>query len=199
MTAPRRWGSSPKTVKLDDQTVDWLASIGIEVEFTQEDFPESFCIGVWMDHGKIIVNREVAHVSDVLHECGHLACIPGIFRELVEPGSLLTPKLKAAIEEYCNTHLFMDEMMREDPVWRGIMQMGDCEATAWEYAASKVLGLSVEVLFSERVNGFVPYDGEGPSLWSCMDANSYFGINGLQAAGFCSVREFPTMRRWLAP
>ena len=191
-------GQKTVPVKLDDRTVEWLASVGVEVEFTQEEHPDSFVPGVWLDHGKILVNREVAHVSDVLHESGHLACIPGIFRELVEPGSLPTPKLQAAIEEYMGTHPFMDEQMREDPVCRAILQMGDCEATAWEYAASKVLGLSVEVLFSERANGFVPYDGQGPSLWENLDANAYFGINGLQAAGFCTVREFPKMRRWLA-
>lgn len=186
-------------MKIDDRTVEWLASVGIQVEFTDQEHPAAFVPGVWLDQGKILANREVAHVSDVLHEAGHLACIPSVFRELVEPGSLPTPKLMKAIDEYLGTHPFIDEHMREDPVHRAVMQMGDCEATAWEYAATKVLGIPVGVLFTKRENGFVPYDGEGPSLWASMDANAYFGINGLQAGGFCTVRGFPTMQRWLAP
>jgi len=189
-------------MKINERVVEWLASKGIEVEFTEEIFPDSFVPGVWLDRGKVIVNRERAHVGDVLHEAGHLACIPSKFRELTEPGSLMVPgsRLEAAIKDYCATHPFvMDAMGREDPTWRGIMQMADCEATAWAYAASKYLELPSEILFSEREFGKVPYDGEGPSIWQCLKANSYFGINGLQAGGFCSVREFPQMKRWLAP
>jgi hypothetical protein len=186
-------------MKLDERVVTWLALKGIEVEFTDQEHPDSFVPGVWLDRGKLIVNHERAHVGDVLHEAGHLACIPSKFRELTEPGSLMTPKLEAAVKEYCDTHPFMDAEMQEDPVWRAIMQMGDCEATAWAYAASKYLELSPEILFSEREYGEMPYDGEGPDIWKSLDMNSYFGINGLQAGGFCSVRTFPQMTRWLAP
>lgn len=185
-------------MRLDDPTAEWLCSIGLEVEWTKDDPEDSFVPGVWLDQGKIVVNRSVAHIGDVLHEAGHLACVPSKFRHLVERGSLPTPKLQAAIEEYMDTHPFMDEHGNEDPVHRGVMQMGDCEATAWAYAASKHLGISPAVLFSDRVRGEVPYDGEGPSIWEALDRNAYFGINGLQAAQFCSVRDFPKMRRWLA-
>ena len=185
-------------MKITDRVVEWLASKGIEVEFVEEEHPDAFVPGVWMDRGKLIVNHERARVGDVLHEAGHLACIPSKFRELTEPGSLMTPKLEAAVKNHCDTVPFMDAEMREDPTWRGIMQMGDCEATAWAYAASKHLELSPEILFSERKYGNMPYEGEGPSIWQSLDANAYFGINGLQAAGFCSVRAFPQMVRWLA-
>jgi hypothetical protein len=186
-------------MKINDHVVQWLASVGLEVEFATEDPPECFIPGVWLDRGKIIVNPARAHVGDILHEAGHLACIPSCFRDLVEPGMLPGEKLEQAIHDYTTTHLFCDHEGREDPVFRGIMQMSDPEATAWAYAASKELGISPGVLFSEREHGPVPYEGEGPHLWQMLDAQAYFGINGLRAAGFCTVRGFPTMLRWLAP
>lgn len=187
------------SMRIDDRVVEWLASKGIEVELSDQVHPDEFVPGVWLDHGNVIVNPERAHVGDVLHEAGHLACIPSIFWDLVEPGSLPTPKLKTAIETYCGTHPFMDENYREDLVHRAVMQMGDCEATAWAYAASKQLELSPGILFSERKYGKMPYGGDGPKIWEMLDMNAYFGINGLQAAGFCSVRTFPQMTRWVAP
>ena len=186
-------------MKINDRVVEWLAARGLEVELVDQEHPDAFVPGVWLDRGKIIVNPERAHVGDVLHEAGHLACIPSQFRELTVPGSLPGPKLEAAVHEYCDTHPFMDAEGREDPVWRATMQMGDCEATAWAYAASKHLELSPEILFSEREFGPMPYEGEGPEIWLMLDANSYMGINGLRAAGFCEVRTFPQMKRWLAP
>jgi len=185
-------------MKVDDRITSWLRSVGLEIEFTDGEHPDSFVRGVWLDQGKIIVNREVAHVGDVLHEAGHLACIPKLLRGYVEPGSLPTMQLRQEIENYMADNPFMDAEGREDPVCRGIMQMGDCEATAWSYAATKVLGITAAVLFEDRKDD-VPYDGEGPQIWQMLDANAYMGINGLQAAGFCTVREFPKMRRWLAP
>lgn len=187
-------------MRIAQDVIDWLRARGLEVEFADQEHPEAFVPGVWLDRGKIIINEARAHVGDVLHEAGHLACIPSCFRELVEPGSLPTPKLHEAIEQYMDTHPFMvDDMGREDPVIRGILQMGDCEATAWAYAAGEELGLPASILFDEREFGPEPYDGEGKEIWRALDARSYMGINGLQAAGFCSVRTFPKMARWLAP
>jgi len=185
-------------MKVNDRVLEWLTARGLEIELTEKKHPESFVPGVWLDHGKIVVNPQVALVEDVLHEAGHLACIPSRFRGLTVPGSLPGPELEAAIQEYCDRHPFMDAQGREDPVWRAIMQMGDTEATAWAYAASRHLGLSAEDIFVEREDGTLAYDGEGPNIWAALDMSSYFGINGLQAAGFCSVRTFPQMKRWLA-
>lgn len=185
-------------MKLHENVVGWLASVGIEVEFADQEHPDAFVPGVWLDRGRVIVNQARVHVGDVLHEAGHLVCVPSLFRDLVEPGSLPTPKFRVALEEYLDTHSFMDGMGHEDPVHRAAMQMGDCEATAWAYAASKALGLSPGILFSERKYGPMPYEGEGPDIWKMLDARAYMGIHGLQAGGFCSVRSFPQMTRWLA-
>jgi hypothetical protein len=186
-------------MKVDDRILTWLASKGLELELVEHLNDDAFVPGVWFDAGKLVVNPNVALAEDVLHEAGHLACIPSKFRGLTVPGSLPGPKLEAAVKEYCDTHPLMDEHGQEDQTWRNIMQMGDCEATAWAYAAGRRLELTAEQLFVMREDGTEAYDGDGPDLWTSLDMNSYFGINGLQAAGFCQVRTFPRMARWLAP
>jgi hypothetical protein len=193
----------PQTVgqRWTEIAIRWLAGIGLEIELVDGTHPNAFMEGggVWLDRGRVIVNPDITHVGDLLHEAGHLACIPSRFRELVEPGELPTPKLAEAIELYTSTNLFiLDDIGTEDPTWRSIMQMGDCEATAWSYAAAKAIGLHAVALFEAR-HGREPYQGGGHDIWTMLDANSYFGINGLQAAGFCTVKMFPAMKRWLAP
>lgn len=186
-------------MKVNERILEWLTAKGFEIERVDCDHPDAFVSGVWIDGGKLFVNPDLALAEDVLHEAGHLACIPGKFRELTEPGSMPGPKLAAAIKHHCDTEPFVDEMGRENQTWRNIMQMGDCEATAWAYAAGRHLELEAKDLFVKRADGTEAYDGEGPDIWASMDMNAYFGINGLQAAGFCQVRTFPQMARWLAP
>ena len=181
------------------RVVSFLRALGLEVEETNEVRDDSFVPGVWLSRGRVIVNVDVAHVGDVLHEAGHLAIIPSTMRQLVRPGELPGTDLERAIEEYMATHVLADDLGREDPTFRAILQMGDCEATAWAYAACREIGILPQILFAERGNGTVPYDGFGASIWEALDARAYFGINGLQAAGYCTVRDFPRMRRWLAP
>jgi hypothetical protein len=179
--------------------ISFFRSIGLVVVETTDLRDDSFVPGVWLDHGSLVVNLGVAHVGDVLHEAGHLALIPSCMRDLVRPGQLPGEELTRALDKYCSEHLFSDAQGREDPIFRAILQMGDCEVTAWSYAACSALGVSPEVLFAARTDGTVPYNGGGNEIWEGLDARAYFGINGLQAAGYCTVRDFPTMRRWLAP
>jgi hypothetical protein len=184
-----------------EESLAFLRSVGFDVVEADALHPKSFVRGVWMDAGRLVFHAESAHASDVLHEAGHLATVPSELRGLTFPGSFPGPRLAKAVTRCVRERPFVDELGREDPVVRGILQMGDCEASAWSFAAAVAIGMPPEQLIAPRVDGSVPY--EDPELArAVLDGllhRGYFGINGLAAAGFCKQREFPTMLRWLAP
>jgi hypothetical protein len=61
--------------------------------------------------------------------------------------------------------------------------------------------ISPEVLILPREDGTLPYETmeAAEDVLEMLLAGRYFGIHGLQAAKFCTVRSFPKMRHWLAP
>jgi hypothetical protein len=184
-----------------ERIISFLQELGLLVEVVGYEHPASFAPGVWLDEGRLFVCWCVATPGDILHEAGHLATIPSSFRHLIRPGSLPGPLLMAAIEDYIRTTgLVLDAFGTEDPVSRALLQMGDCEATAWSFAAARALDLDPGVLFAPRPDGTRPFGDQeaAEDVRSMLECSRYFGINGLQAAGYCTVREFPRMRRWLA-
>lgn len=184
-----------------EESVAFLRSVGIEVETARDPLSESFVPGVWLNEGRIVLHPETAHASDVLHEAGHLATVPSELRSLTRPGSFPGDLLAAACERCIRERPFVDECGREDPVLRGILQMGDCEATAWSFAATVAMGVSPEILIEPRGDGTIPYaDSEvAEGILDGLRHRQYLGINGLAAARFCNLRSFPKMLRWLAP
>lgn len=59
---------------------NFLEEIGIEYFITDDDFP-SFLRGITIDKGKLKINPEyLLCTGDILHEAGHLACIPAHLR-----------------------------------------------------------------------------------------------------------------------
>lgn len=63
---------------LKQKAVSFLNEIGIKAE--RGDVPvNSFLPDITIKDGTIIYNDKT-HVSDILHEAGHLACIPGKYR-----------------------------------------------------------------------------------------------------------------------
>lgn len=185
-----------------DRVLGFLHSVGLHIEVVGYDHPAAFTRGVWIDQGRLVINRLVATWGDVLHEAGHLALVPAMFHSLIEPGSLPGDRLSRAIEAYLESHgLIVDLTGAEDRISRALLQMGDCEATAWSFAAAREIGLPSGVLFAVRPDGTVPFDNreDASVVQSMLESNAYFGIHGLQAGGYCTVREFPRMRRWIAP
>lgn len=135
-----------------------------------------------------------APASSLLHEAGHLAIVPGQFRQLLS-GDLGEgmKKIFAVMDEM--------DLDPDDPLSRAMLQAGDTEATAWAWAAGTYLALPEEVIVADE-----DYDGEGASIRLMLRMNSYFGINGLSNAGFCKTNPrlstplpvYPELVRWMA-
>lgn len=168
-------------------TIDFLRGIGLQVEFG--DTSGGFLPSVRICAGVLVVN-ESTPVSNLLHEAGHLATMPAAYRPLAD-GDL----------EACNAAMSraLDGMHPDDPRCRAILQCDDAEATAWAYAAGKAIGLADEEIIKPD-----EYDGEGEEVLSMVSSGCYFGVHGLQHAGFCSARSlgarlpvYPQMAKWL--
>jgi len=178
--------------------VDFVRSIGISVsEGVAADLKGSFVPGVRIAAGGLIVDIETVFPGDVLHEAGHLAIIPEQFRHLAD-GTLRA--VFNAMTQHLKDNPMAIAAWPEDRVCRGILQSGEAEAAAWQYAAAQHIGLPDEWLFPPE-----SFQGEPEDTLLRLKANQYFGINGLQSAGWTRVHAmgnptlplYPKLTFWL--
>lgn len=174
-------------------TVEFLNDIGIPTHL--EKGAKGFLDGVVIRQGSLFVDTDTARASNLLHEAGHLACIPGQFRQNMSDNLMSGLKMMYDRLDHCEP---------DSPLFKAIMQCSDPEATAWAWAAGKSIGIPDELIIEDQ-----DYDGEGLSIRLMLQLNRYAGINGLSNAGFCKTRQlpndpsnaavFPQLNHWLQP
>lgn len=172
------------------RAADFLDSIGIACDWAVS--AKGFLDGVRIRQGRLVV-APTAAVGDLLHEAGHLACLPGRWRPLADDN------IDAVVSLMLEAVDFSDPDRGEA---RAALQCGDAEATAWAWAVGEHLGLKPEEVVRDG-----DYGGTGDEVRSCLQARMYLGINGLASAGFCVVRPnlerlygrpaYPKLAMWL--
>lgn len=176
-----------------ERTVAFLNEIGLPCHFVPG--ANGFLPHVRIDAGELLVDP-MAPPSDVLHEAGHLATLPGRFRPFA------SDDIDGVLQMMSEQVDFSDPDTGEG---RAALQCSDTEATAWAWAAGVAIGLEPDEIIAGS-----SYGGEGEDIRSSLSCNMYMGINGLSAAGFCVVRPgalekyrslpaFPKLARWLQP
>ena len=130
-----------------------------------------------------------ATASNLLHEAGHLACIPNSFRTFANDElEDVTEKMHKAVQTQ-----FKLDGDPDSPLMRAFLQCSDPEATAWAWAFGIHCGLPHEEIIRDG-----DYNGDGEYLRLGLANNAYIGINGIRASGFIkTVRDFPNMLKWL--
>ncbi len=166
-----------------DNALSFLAEVGIPA--SKGDVPpDSFLPNITVKDGVIVYN-DATHISDLLHEAGHLAILPSRFRKSANKDFAKIIRTMMENVDFSNP---------DAPEARAAIQCSDVEATAWAYAAGKYLGIPDEEIILDH-----QYEGKGNETRDCLHAKCYFGINGLRAAGFfANVKSFPKMERWIA-
>lgn len=172
--------------------VDFLNSIGISAKIQETPVESSFLPGVAIRSGSLICSEE-ALPSDLLHEAGHLACLPEPWRSSAN-GNLFATFRKMLSD--------IENLPFDSPVAISAMQSGDTEATAWAWAAGKAIGLPEDLIIVDE-----QYDGTGADIRLALRHSAYLGINGLSRAGFCanssrvaqSRSVYPRLDHWLQP
>ncbi|MBO3462856.1 hypothetical protein G7B40_031505 [Aetokthonos hydrillicola Thurmond2011] len=182
--------NSVEYYNLKQNVYDFLISIGIEIEI--QESTKGFFDHIHIEDGRLIVDKN-ASINDILHEAGHLAVLPGRFRKYASGN--ISGAIKRMLEE-------IDFSNPDAPEARAAIQCGDVEATAWAWAAGMHLELPPEIVIEDA-----DYDHEGEEMRLTLNSNSFFGINGLAAAGFCVTNKafsaltgkpvYPNLAMWL--
>lgn len=179
------------------RVLDGIRALGVPVRTYDAPHPRAILPGVWIESGILGVCPWAVMPGDILHEAGHLAVWPSRFRHLIGPGSIDEvdmPHARAVLEYMTSREAF--SLGVDHWLFRALLQSGEDEANAWSYAAALAVDLPPEQVFMHRYPGDVPhrhqpYQGEGESVMWGLVRGSSLGINGLQAAGMCRIRNFP--------
>jgi hypothetical protein len=179
---------------------EFVNQIGLDVK--EETGATGFVPGVKIVDGALRYDLTSALPGDLLHEAGHLAVLPSALRACCNVDvDLLSEKIYNALQAA--------QACGNEGAKRALLQCGEQEATAWAWAVGVHLGLPVKSIIHddayEEVNGLAG----AASVRLALSVNCYVGINGLEAAGWCAVRDnalsrmrglpvFPRLNRWLA-
>lgn len=173
--------------------IAFLNHIGLKT--TIVDDATGFVAHCRIVEGSLVVDPRCP-VSDLLHEAGHLAPCPAQFRHLFSGN--IGHGQKALMSEISRLSLPPDH-----PLSRAALQTGEAEATAWSWSAGIFLGIPHELIIQDAA-----FYGDGALERLRLLTSSHYGINGLQHAGLCRVREssvrkdlpvYPSLAFWLQP
>jgi hypothetical protein len=126
-----------------------LRRLGFTVVFEHRTHRKAVAPGVWLDGHDLHVSAREAEPGDLLHEAGHLALIPSMFRASLKPGDIEGPLFQAAILDF----LISDEATAIGSChWavRALRCRGEDEAAAWAFAAATKLGFPTIEAFCYR-------------------------------------------------
>lgn len=174
------------------KTIEFLNSIGITVRLVNG--ASGFTSHCQIVSGTINVDPQ-CRPSELLHEAGHLATVPGQYRHL------FSGNVAVGQSAICN-EMHDRDIEPDSPLSRAVVQIGDIEATAWAWACGKKVGLPDRFIIQDD-----EYRGEGASLRLSLSLNNYPGINGLAFAGFCKTKHhhpgslpvYPELSYWVHP
>ena len=176
------------------KTIDFVSKIGLIIHNQTDISSESFVPHIHIENGEIYVNPNLVTVSDLLHECAHLALIPKTYR------IYFTGNLYKGFEKY------LSQITEIDSISYYLMQASDDDgSTAWAWAVGKLLNISEEDIIDDS-----SYDHSGEYVRNELRNGWHSGISGLHYANYTSKRGvsllnpgskkavFPEMDFWTA-
>lgn len=173
------------------KAIDTVRALGVPVRLADRGQAGTFLDGAWVDGEGVVVWPDRVLLGDVFHEAGHWAVTPSSVRGLWRPGTNLedpdSPLLRRTGEILDHAH-DPDELGV-----RALLQMGECEAIAWEYAALVEAGIPPEEAFGHPER----FSGEGLELVSMLRFGAHFGVHGLAHAEMTTRALYPRMLRWV--
>ncbi|MGY3581777.1 hypothetical protein ACVIGB_000152 [Bradyrhizobium sp. USDA 4341] len=173
-----------------DKAASFLEAIGISVRIEQG--ARGFLNQLRIEgSGLVVENNDSEIVGDMLHEAGHIAVIPSLFRgQLTADVDDVAPIMAQYVKDNPNCMAWP-----EDPIARAIMQSGEQEAIAWSYAAAHHIGIDTRLPFAQG------FDGNGQEIHDMLAIGCHLGIHGLFHAGMTQlprqVHGYPKMKRWM--
>ncbi|MBF4453985.1 hypothetical protein IRT38_00955 (plasmid) [Acinetobacter sp. SK-43] len=170
--------------------VEFLQAQGLEINIGLKS-ENTFLPNIEIVNGAIHYDPDCTLVSDLLHESGHVMLCPKPFRK-----HLHNNLYKGFRYIFETVSIPLDSQLH----WY-LMAMDDHGVTAWAWAVGKHLGIPDHEIIKDD-----QYGGEGASIRTCLQLNSYIGINGLSHAKYCDMPNtsrykenaivFPNMKKW---
>lgn len=186
--------TAPTTCPWLQKTAEFLNEIGIKT--VEVDQVQGFLPNCRVVHGALEYSR-LCDVGDLLHEAGHLAIMPGQFRDYLDGD--VGKGLRRMLDEIQLMDLDPDEKL-----YRAAIQCSDAEASAWGWAAAHHLGIPVEMRILDH-----HFSNQGVEQRLSFEMGHHLGVHGLAHAGFCVTRPhlskymkrpaFPELLYWLQP
>lgn len=171
------------------KVIIFLESIGLTVKIHVG--AHGFLDGVRIEQGILLVDP-ACKTSSLLHEAGHISCVPSRFRGYMSDD--LDHGITRMLDEVRELGLEADH-----PLERAALQCSDVEATAWAWAAGNQIGLEPEQIIQDD-----EYEGDGAEIRLMLQSKRYLGINGLARSGMCRFGRwyppemcYPNMILWL--
>jgi hypothetical protein len=161
------------------RVLKFLADIGLEFRLVDEA-NNGFINHIQIKNGVLLIDP-YSPAPDILHEAGHLAVTPSRWRRLASGNMADVHRLMFYDLNEMNLH-------PDHPLSRAAINSGDVEATAWAWAAGKHIGLEDHEIIV--FNDPSAYNGDGKGIAFMLHSCTYFGIHGLQHAGFCRAGNF---------
>lgn len=177
-----------------NKIIDFARSIGLLIHTQSRISSDSFVPNVLIQKGEIFVNPELVTVSDLLHECGHLALIPKIYRTYFS-GNL-----------YKGFDIYLSGTTEIDSLSYYLMQASDdAGVTAWSWAVGKHFNIPDEDIIED-----CSYDHSGEFVRHELRSGWHSGVSGLHYAKYTAKNDlrlvktgtpknvFPAMDFWTA-
>lgn len=173
-----------------DKTIEFLRGIGLTVTVVPQ--ATGFFEKVHIINGTLEIEPDCPP-TDLLHEAGHLAVVPERFRSKMHVDIDFGVQEMLALLDAEGPHPDSEQ-------WRTAIQAGEAEATAWQWAAGKAIGLPDEMIIVDA-----DYEGTGDEVRAELQSLYHVGIKGLSHAGFCKTRAdypwpgevYPKLNYWL--
>jgi hypothetical protein len=168
-----KMSSETKTIK--EQILDFLSNIGLPYRLEPIE-EESFLPGLKLDNGILVIdNEKLLYPGDILHEAGHLACMP--------------PNQRVDM----NGHLENNDLNNA----------GEMMAIAWSYAACLYINIDPYIVFHEngyKSGGSSIVANFNKGQYFGVPMLQYYGL-ALDAtqAKLRGVNPFPHMLHWMCP
>jgi hypothetical protein len=177
-------------------------SLGIRMRVYRHRWINEFLPGILVWRGGLSVNPSaIKGYDDVLHELGHLAILPSVIRPYARGD--VDCSIRPYVDSWFATHDPIVGDGAEEPVCLALMQAGESEAFAWQYAAQVHLDLKPNLRFQMKDGDSMEWreatDIEVDNELAALSIGAHFGVHGLQASGMTTKLMFPKMLRWVQP
>jgi len=147
---------------------------------------ETFSKNVYLKDGSLIYTNE-AHISNILHEAGHLAIFPSEIRKIAS-GSLSVAY--RTLGELISKMDIYDEVKLQS-----YMGCDDDGATAWAWCVGLMLGYKPKEIIRNR-----DYGNGGQDVREGLQTRYYSGVKRLYYLGLLkNTMNFPKLDRYLNP